>query len=108
MALIVYILSTLEEKETAQILALSSVFGGAIGNYIDRLRFGYVIDFLDFHIPYSIPFTGIKGTYVYPAFNVADIAIVSGVSVLILVMFLQGRQEEKLQKADKQLQEATD
>jgi signal peptidase II len=49
-------------------LALALMLGGAIGNLIDRLRFGYVIDFLDFRI--------------WPVFNLADMAVVSGVILL--------------------------
>jgi signal peptidase II len=56
---------------------LSIISGGAIGNYIDRLRFGYVIDFLDFHL---------RNFYTWPAFNVADSAIVVGVGILTLLM----------------------
>ncbi|MBW1740253.1 MAG: signal peptidase II [Deltaproteobacteria bacterium] len=51
--------------------ALAMTFGGALGNLIDRLRFGEVIDFLDFHI----------GTLHWPAFNVADSAISVGVGI---------------------------
>ncbi len=51
------------------------IIGGALGNVLDRARFGAVIDFLDFHI---------KG-YHWPAFNVADMAVVSGVTMLIIV-----------------------
>ncbi len=64
-------------NDRMQIFALSSIFGGAIGNYIDRLRFRYVIDFLDFHY---------QNTWSYPAFNVADSAIVIGVCLLVLMM----------------------
>lgn len=55
--------------------ALAMVVGGALGNLIDRLRFGYVIDFLDFHW---------RGNYHFPAFNVADSAICVGVGLLML------------------------
>lgn len=61
-------------------LALSMVFGGAIGNLIDRLRFGYVVDFLDFYIKTSH----------WPAFNVADSCIVVGVSILFIHSFFSG------------------
>ncbi len=54
-------------------VALALVAGGAVGNLIDRVRFGFVIDFLDFHI----------GTYHWPTFNVADSAIFIGVSLFI-------------------------
>ncbi len=54
-------------------LALGSVIGGALGNVIDRVRFGAVADFLDFHMM----------GYHWPAFNVADAAIFIGVALLI-------------------------
>ena len=50
------------------------VIGGAIGNVIDRLRFGAVVDFLDFH----------WGVYHWPAFNLADSAITIGVVLLLI------------------------
>ena len=57
------------------IVAFSLILGGAIGNLIDRVRLGYVVDFLDFHY---------KTSYYFPAFNVADFAICVGVSILLL------------------------
>lgn len=68
------ILRTVHETDRWQIVSLSLVFGGAVGNYIDRIRFRYVIDFLDFHI---------NKKYTWPAFNIADSAIVVGVAVLL-------------------------
>jgi signal peptidase II len=53
--------------------ALVLVFGGAVGNIIDRVRLGMVVDFFDFYL----------GQYHYPAFNIADSAICVGVVVLI-------------------------
>ena len=79
-ALIVYIMSTLKENQTAQVIALSSIFGGALGNYIDRLHYRYVIDFLDFHF---------KNNYTWPAFNVADMAIVGGVCLLVYMILTE-------------------
>lgn len=76
--IIVLFLHNLPSSEKLEIYALSIISGGAIGNYIDRLRFGYVIDFLDFHI---------QEKYSWPAFNVADSAIVIGVIILSLLMF---------------------
>lgn len=78
--IILVILRGVSDRDTKQILALSSIFGGAIGNYIDRLRFRYVIDFLDFHI---------GGKWSWPAFNIADSAIVGGVAMLLILMFLE-------------------
>jgi signal peptidase II len=55
------------------VVALGAVIGGAIGNLIDRIRFGAVADFLDVH----------AFGYHWPAFNIADSAITIGVAVLI-------------------------
>ncbi|MGD8958847.1 MAG: signal peptidase II [Desulfobacteraceae bacterium] len=54
--------------------AFALIFGGAVGNLIDRLRFGKVVDFLDFYV----------GALHWPAFNVADSAITVGISVFVL------------------------
>ncbi|MBX3039473.1 MAG: signal peptidase II [Bdellovibrionaceae bacterium] len=78
--IILLILRGVNDKDTKQIVALSSIFGGAIGNYIDRLRFRYVIDFLDFHL---------GGRWSWPAFNIADAAIVGGVILLLILMFFE-------------------
>ncbi|HRO67508.1 MAG TPA: signal peptidase II [Pseudobdellovibrionaceae bacterium] len=78
--IILLILRGVNDRDTKQIIALSSIFGGAIGNYIDRLRFRYVIDFLDFHV---------GGRWSWPAFNIADAAIVGGVILLLILMFFE-------------------
>ena len=88
--IILRMLQTVDDRDRPQIFALSLIFGGAIGNYIDRLRFGYVIDFLDFHYGEA---------WSYPAFNVADSAIVTGVCLLLLLMFLHSRAAKKVAKA---------
>ena len=61
-------------------IALGLIIGGAIGNVVDRVRYGYVVDFLDFHL----------GTWHYPAFNLADSAIVTGVGLLLLDSLVRG------------------
>ena len=61
-------------QNSASQVALAGILGGAIGNVIDRLRFGGVVDFLDVY----------HQTYHWPAFNVADSAICVGVGLLIL------------------------
>ncbi|HEY3595894.1 MAG TPA: signal peptidase II [Paraburkholderia sp.] len=53
--------------------ALALILGGALGNVIDRLMYGHVIDFLDFHV----------GTWHWPAFNLADSAITIGAALLV-------------------------
>jgi signal peptidase II len=55
---------------------LHLILGGAIGNLVDRFRFGYVVDFLDVYV----------GTHHWPAFNVADSAICIGIGLLFLDM----------------------
>jgi signal peptidase II len=55
------------------------IFGGAIGNLIDRLRFGFVIDFLDFYI----------SKYHWPAFNIADSAITVGLAIFLIHIVLR-------------------
>ena len=58
-------------------LALSLILGGAVGNVIDRVRIGAVVDFIDFHV----------GDWHWPAFNVADSAICVGAALLVLGTF---------------------
>jgi len=64
-------------------LSVAGILGGAIGNLLDRLRYGEVIDFLDFYI----------NGYHWPAFNVADSAITVGVVFLILHFALEKEPE---------------
>lgn len=69
----------LREDEVLSATALGVVLGGALGNLVDRVRYNEVIDFLDVHL---------LGGYTWPTFNVADSAIVIGVGLLILEVFL--------------------
>jgi len=71
--------------------ALALVLGGAIGNVIDRVLWGYVIDFLDFHWDWLAPLF-YQGHF--PAFNVADSAISVGTVCLILDELLRVRQSK--------------
>jgi signal peptidase II len=70
---ILVMLRRLPESEKALTVALAFILGGAVGNLIDRLLYGEVIDFLDFY------WSG----YHWPAFNVADSFITSGVLVML-------------------------
>ncbi len=71
-AVILYLLRK-DYRRTLFSLALSLILGGALGNLIDRLLLGHVVDFLDFH------YAG----YHWPAFNVADSAITAGAALLV-------------------------
>ena len=64
--------------------SLGLILGGAVGNLIDRVRFGVVVDFLDAHLH----------QYHWPVFNVADSAISVGVTLMLLDMVLEWRKEK--------------
>lgn len=64
----------LPANESLSALALSLLLGGAVGNLIDRIRFGYVIDFIDFHIR----------SWHYATFNIADSAVCLGAFFLFI------------------------
>ncbi|RJP67136.1 signal peptidase II [Hydrogenophaga sp.] len=68
--------------------ALACILGGALGNVIDRLMHGYVVDFLDFHWDFL---AGIFPGGHFPAFNIADAAITVGAVALILDEILRVR-----------------
>lgn len=70
-------------------IGIGLVIGGAVGNVIDRLRFGGVIDFLDFHL----------GAYHWPAFNAADTSIVLGVAALLYVSLFGSRERPTNEEA---------
>ena len=70
-------LRRLSAEERATSLALSLILGGAAGNLVDRLVYGYVIDFIDVYY----------GSWHWPAFNVADMAISVGAFLLLLDAF---------------------
>jgi len=79
------ILKMLKRNSISQILeniALSLILGGALGNALNRLYLGYVVDFLHFHW---------QERHHFPSFNVADIAICLGVGILLLQQFRTGR-----------------
>lgn len=82
---LLYFLVTVRKEDNIQIGAIALIFAGAIGNYIDRVRFQYVIDFLDFYI----------GRAHYPAFNVADISIVCGVFLWFYCIFKEDMEKKR-------------
>ncbi len=80
LAVILFIFFKLRNEQRLSTYALSMIVGGALGNMADRLRLGYVVDFLDFHWQLRMHF---------PAFNVADAAITLGVGLLMLSLFFE-------------------
>jgi signal peptidase II len=84
---IIWYLHKLSNGQTLHVLALSLVFSGAVGNLIDRIRLGEVIDFLDVH----------WYQHHWPAFNVADSAICIGVGLLLIDMWRQESAKKKMQ-----------
>ncbi len=74
-------LARLERRAALMAAALALILGGALGNVIDRLRLGYVVDFLQVHWQ----------QHYFPAFNVADSAITVGAGCLLLDAYLSSR-----------------
>ena len=69
----------LRERKLGDVLALALVLGGALGNILDRIRFGYVVDYADLHFGTFRPFL---------IFNLADAAITIGVLLILARSFL--------------------
>jgi len=77
-------LTRLQKHETLLAVALALVLGGAVGNLIDRLAYGYVIDFLDVYYE----------SWHWPAFNIADSAITLGVMLMLAESFGVGQSKQ--------------
>jgi signal peptidase II len=80
--LILHYLRKARVEELSLVVALALIVAGAVGNLIDRIRFGEVVDFLDVYV----------GSYHWPAFNVADSAITTG-ATLLAIIFLRRRKD---------------
>ena len=93
MGLLITIFLRLDPGDWWGQLTIASIFGGAIGNFIDRLQYGEVIDFLDFYI----------NGYHWPAFNVADSAISVGVVSLLLLFAFEKRKPDLTPQENSQL-----
>ena len=68
-----------------ELFSISLIFGGAVGNLIDRILIGKVIDFIDFYV----------GTWHWPAFNVADSALTVGIILFIISTIMQTRRVDQ-------------
>ena len=82
--LILQYVRTSRAEERLLNLSLSLILSGAVGNLIDRIRFGEVIDFLDVYV----------GSHHWPAFNVADSAISVGAVILFVELIRRGRERD--------------
>jgi signal peptidase II len=82
--IIFHLLRMARDADTLLILGLGGILGGAVGNLIDRIRTGEVVDFLDFYWK----------SYHWPAFNVADIAIFLGSLALLAAFYRMRRPRE--------------
>lgn len=83
--IILYVFRLMDRSKLSIRLAFCLLLGGALGNLIDRVRLGHIIDFLDFHIH----------MYRWPSFNIADSAVCVGVAILILTMMFDNRKPPK-------------
>ncbi len=83
--IIIYLIATTPRQDRFFIFGLSAILSGALGNLVDRVRLGHVIDYLDFFI----------GPYHWPAFNVADTAISLGAIALIISFYRKERHESR-------------
>ena len=82
-----WLLATMFRTQSrTEAMGCGMIIGGALGNVFDRIRYGAVTDFLDFY----------AGTWHWPAFNLADTAILGGVALLILhsLLGVQGKQSD--------------
>jgi signal peptidase II len=91
--IIYYLLRMLREGRKLMPLALSLLLGGALGNFIDRVRLGEVVDFLHFVFDFRV--IGIPFVYDFPIFNIADSGIVVGISIVFLDTILAARREKR-------------
>lgn len=81
MVMMVFLLRQMQREGKRFVVAIALIFGGAVGNLIDRLRLGAVVDFLDLY----------WAEHHWPAFNVADSAITVGVGIFLIAHLLQFR-----------------
>lgn len=91
--IVFYMLRTIREGRKLLPFALSLLLGGALGNFVDRVRHGEVVDF--FRVVFDFRGIGIPFTYDYPIFNVADAGIVTGIAIVFLDALLAAKREKR-------------
>ena len=72
-------------------ISVPLIVSGAVGNFVDRVRLGYVVDFVRFHL---------NDRWAYPTFNVADAWITIGVALILIEGFVDGRRDKQARAAD--------
>lgn len=82
--LILLIFIKLRDGQMLTSIALTCILGGAVGNLLDRVKFGFVIDFLDIHF---------QDSYHFPPLNIADLSIVIGVALMFFATIKQPEKE---------------
>jgi signal peptidase II len=110
-AFIVTLYRRLQPRQRALKWGLPLVLGGALGNVFDRIRYGHVIDFIDFRADWLKSANELVAKYVkdhvvtdhWPTFNVADIAICVGVALMALDMFTSKKYKARLREAEPRL-----
>jgi signal peptidase II len=93
---LVYLFIRLKQREKVLLVAFSSILGGAIGNVIDRVTLGYVVDFIDWHV---------REQARWPTFNIADIGITVGLVLILFDSFFLAPKREKIEKQEKEKRE---
>jgi signal peptidase II len=78
--LLIFFVRKIHQEHWSLLLAIALIIGGGLGNLLDRIRLGYVVDMFDFHF--------------WPVFNVADMAVVIGCGFLILNIIWLGKEHE--------------
>ncbi len=104
--LIWYIRRTVQRGQRLAPLAYSFVLGGAIGNFIDRLLTGEVVDFFKFRFQFD--WFGSSVDYTYPIFNVADMMIVSGVVLALIQVWRERDYDRDIEEESKEKEVRTD
>lgn len=89
-ALVLYFFWKTPRSDDRILGALALLLAGIVGNVVDRVRLGFVVDFIDVQF----------GNWHYPTFNIADAAICVGAGLLIIDMFFRKKPEEETQKSE--------
>lgn len=89
-AVVVMIIYMVRNRNLFMRITLAVLVAGAVGNLIDRIRYGYVVDFFNFYI----------FGYDFPVFNVADIAVTIGCGLFFVYMFFLYKEPDKVPKSD--------